>query len=141
MKSLPWLGNNSKATAILRVASSPQDSDSAFREQESSVRGYAQRMGLDLPDEEIFRVVESGRDFRGSQRESLIHHASEKSIRHIIFFGREQMTRDLAFGDWDERLVLEDKIVIHFSRENCIICKGEGCIEISIGDRSEGGPS
>lgn len=138
MKKQDWLGGNSHAIAILRAVSINQaDPEASFRDQEAKVRQYARANGLRLPEEVIVRVIETGMRFRGSQREYFIKMAVRKRIRHVIFEGRDRFARNLAGDDWCQELVSENKVVLHFVKEKCVVYAGENCVVIGVDGGSE----
>lgn len=75
--------------------------------------------------------------FKGSQREYFIKTAIRKKIRHVIFEQRAHFAKNLASDDWCQELVSENKIVLHFVKEKCVVYAGENCVVIGVDDGSE----
>lgn len=138
MKKQDWLGGNSHAIAILRAVSiNRADPEASFRDQEVKVRQYARANGLRLPEEAIARVIETGMRFKGSQREYFIKMAVRKKIRHVIFEGRDRFARNLAGDDWCQELVSENKVVLHFVKEKCVVYTDDECVVMAVEDNRE----
>lgn len=133
MKKPSWFGQNGHAIAILRAASINQaDPEASFRSQEAAVVAYARSNGLRLAGDSIVRVIEPGIRFRRSQREYFIKMAVRKKIRHVIFEQRSRFERNLASDEWCSDLILENKIVLHFVKENCVVYTDGVCVVMEV---------
>jgi site-specific DNA recombinase len=111
-----WLGLNKRSLGIVRVSSTKQEGKVSHDTQESEIKSYCARTDLDLI--EIVRIVESAAADKDRKKYELaMKKAVSLGCRHIMFYMYDRETRNLTDNERNERLVKEDKIVLHYVRE------------------------
>lgn len=119
-----WMGINKKAIAILRVSTKRQEEGVSHSLQEELVKKWATDYGLELVVEP-FKIAESAKDSENRKKyHRAIEWALKNGVRHILFYMGDREARNLTDNEHNEKLVLQDRIVIHYVRENKILHKG-----------------
>ncbi|MBK7844488.1 MAG: recombinase family protein [Bdellovibrionales bacterium] len=117
-----WIGNSNKAIAILRVSTKKQVEGLSHTIQAERVAEWIKEKGLDLI--EVFKIYESAKD---SDSRKKYHHAISWALkngaRHILFYMGDREARNLTDNEYNEKLVLQDRIVLHYVQERKILHK------------------
>lgn len=117
-----WKGKNNRAVAILRVSTKRQEQGVSHRLQKQQVDGWVERHKLDMV--KVFQISESAKD---SDNRRKYHEAIEWSlknkVRHVLFYMGDREARNLTDNEYNEKLVLQDRIVLHYVRESKILHK------------------
>ena len=117
-----WKGKNNRAVAILRVSTKRQEQGVSHSLQKQQVDGWVEKHKLDLA--KVFQISESAKD---SDNRRKYHEAIEWSlknkVRHVLFYMGDREARNLTDNEYNEKLVLQDRIVLHYVRESKILHK------------------
>lgn len=117
-----WMGKNRDAIAILRVSSHRQKGNTSHDVQESEIVAYNKFLGLNLV--QVFRVTESAKDSdQRRQYRAALTWAMDNGIRHIEFYMYDREARNLTDNEKNEKLVRQDRIVLHYVSEKKVIHK------------------
>jgi len=133
MKSNSWMGKNKKALMVVRVSGSGQEHNNSHIYQTDDGKEYARENGLDLV--EVIPIVESAK--RSELRfefHKAIAKALKNNIRHILFYKVDRESRNLTDTENNEKLVMEDKIVIHYVADRKVLHKYSPESEFMIRD-------
>jgi DNA invertase Pin-like site-specific DNA recombinase len=88
-----WITDNKTAVAIVRKSSKEQSSIS-HETQENEIRNYCERHGIQLKDENIFRIVESAKNSDERKKYgAAINSALARDIRPILFYMYDRESR------------------------------------------------
>lgn len=118
-----WMGGNNKAIAILRVSTKRQEEGVSHSLQEEQIKEWVVEYGLDLVVEP-FKIAESAKDSENrKQYHRAIDYALKKKVRHILFYMGDREARNLTDNEQNENLVRQDRIVLHYVRDNKILYK------------------
>ena len=116
-----WRGKCSKALGLPRVSTKGQKhgiDESGI--QLKAFRQYCLDNNLDLV--KVFPIAESAKDSGSrTQFHMAIQYALDNGIRHILFYLDDRESRNLTDVESNEKLVLQDKIVLHFVLERQIL--------------------
>jgi site-specific DNA recombinase len=118
-----WLGINKRGLGIVRVSSARQDGNVSHETQEAEIRKYCALHRLELTD--IIRLVESaahGKDRK--QYAAAMKRAETQGCRHVLFYVYDRETRNFTDAERNERLVRDDRLVLHYVRESKVLHKG-----------------
>lgn len=116
---------NKKSLAVIRRSSQGQKENTSAETQDREMREYAGYHGLDLCDQRVFPIIETGynRDKRTKYRE-IIQFAIKNDIRHILFYVSSREARNLSDLEDNERLIREGKIIVHHVAERKVYWRG-----------------
>lgn len=117
-----WLGKNSRAVAFLRVSSYRQQDNTSHEIQLKEIEEHCVFHGLTLV--RIEKLVESAKDSDDRKKFSEAQsRALQEQIRHHLYYMFDRETRNLTDNEANEKLVREDKIVLHYVRDRKILHK------------------
>ncbi len=115
-----WIGKNRDAIAILRVSSHRQRDNLSHDIQAKEIEAYYRTHNLDLV--RTVRFIESAKDSEKRLKyHEAIEFALENGIRHILFYMGDREARNLTDNEYNEKLVLQDRIVLHYVSERKIL--------------------
>lgn len=118
-----WIGINKRSLGIVRVSTSKQDGRVSHETQENEIRSYCARNSLEIV--ELIRITESAADGKDRRKyEEAMARAESLGCRHVLFYVYDRETRNLTDTEKNERLVREDRLVLHYVRENKVLWKG-----------------
>ncbi|MBK8201531.1 MAG: recombinase family protein [Bdellovibrionales bacterium] len=122
-REFEWMGSNSKAIAILRVSTKRQEEGVSHLLQEEQIKKWVADYGLDLVIEP-FKIAESAKDSEHRKHyHRAIEYALKNKIRHILFYMGDREARNLTDNEQNEKLVRQDRVVLHYVRDNKILYK------------------
>lgn len=113
---------NKRALAIVRRSSSGQKENTSAETQEREIREYSKRHNLDLIKFESIIETAYQADAR-KKYNALMQFALAQGIKHILFYIGSREARNLTDNEKNERLIKEDKIIIHYVSENKVFDK------------------
>lgn len=113
---------NKRALAIVRRSSSGQKENTSAETQEREIREYSMRHNLDLIKFESIIETAYQADAR-KKYNALMQFALAQGIKHILFYIGSREARNLTDNERNERLIKEDKIIIHYVSENKVFDK------------------
>lgn len=118
-----WIGINKRGFGIVRVSSSRQDGNVSHETQEAEIRRYCALHGLDLV--EVVRLVESAAEAGGRKKfAAAMKRAEAQGCRHVLFYVYDRETRNFTDAERNEQMVREDRLCLHYVRENKVLHKG-----------------
>ena len=124
---------NKKAIAILRVSSKQQEDNTSLTSQEKEIKAYCIEFGLAIVDDGVFRISESARDTDNRKKyKEAIRFALKKRIRHVIFYMNDRESRNLTDLENNEKLVKQDKIIIHHVQDRKVFHKESSVSDILV---------
>ncbi len=133
-KQFEWMGNNNKAIAILRVSTKRQEEGASHSLQEEQVRSWIADYDLNLVVDPI-KMAESAKDSENrTQYHRAIEYALKNKVRHILFYMGDREARNLTDNEYNEKLVRQDRIVLHYVRDNKILHKNSSESDFSARD-------
>lgn len=117
-----WVSDNMTGIAIVRVSSRKQESGISHETQESDIREYCERNGINLV--EVRRMVESAKPYADRKKyTAAITHAVANDIRHVLFYMFDRESRNLTDNEANEKLVKAGVICLHYVRDNKVLHK------------------
>jgi hypothetical protein len=124
---------NKKSIAILRVSSKQQERGTSLESQEKEIQGYCKEFGLEVIANGIFRISESAKDSHDRKKyKEAIRFALKNRIRHIIFYMNDRESRNLTDLEYNEKLVKQDKLVIHHVQDRKVFHQGSSVSDILV---------
>ena len=113
-----WIGENNQALLLPRVSTRKQNSSTQINE----MKEYCQYNGLRMT--KTIEVKESAKDSdKRCGYNKAINFALKNNIRHLIFLMDDREARNLTDVETNEKLVMKDKLVIHYVLDRKIIHK------------------
>lgn len=114
---------NRRAIAIYRVSSEDQKKNGSHDTQRFETTRYCKDNELNLVRE--FEIAESAKNSDERKKyKAAMNWAASHGVRHIAFYYYNRETRNLSDNEQNEKLVREDKIVLHYVHERKVIFKG-----------------
>lgn len=115
-----WMNGNNRAIAFLRVSSHRQKDNTSHATQEIEITEYSKNRGLELI--RIFPIIESAKNAEDRKQYREAHDfALKNGIRHLLFYMNDRETRNWTDAEKNEQLVMSDKIVLHYVKDNRVI--------------------
>ncbi len=114
---------NKRAIAIIRRSSMGQKENTSAETQEREIADYCKQHGLQIIKSDA--IIESA--FQPQERKKynkLMQTALKEGIKHILFYVGSRETRNLTDNEKNERLIKEDKIIVHHVSEKKVYWKG-----------------
>ncbi len=119
---MEWLGGSVKSVGILRVSSSRQKDNTSHSVQRHEIQEYCRFNQLEL--QSVFEIVESAKNSEDRKKyHAAIEFALSNRVRHVIFYMFDREARNLTDNEVNEKLVRQDKIVLHYVRERKVLHK------------------
>jgi DNA invertase Pin-like site-specific DNA recombinase len=113
---------NKRALAIVRRSSSGQKDNTSAETQEREIREYTKQNGLDLI--KLEPIIETAYQPEARKKyQALMKFALSQGIKHILFYIGSREARNLTDNEVNERLIKEDKIVVHHVSEGKVFSK------------------
>jgi DNA invertase Pin-like site-specific DNA recombinase len=117
------MNGNNKAIAILRVSTKRQEEGVSHALQAEQINEWVEKHGLNMVVAP-FKIAESAKDTENrKQYHRAIDYALNNKIRHILFYMGDREARNLTENEYNEKLVRQDRIVLHYVREDKILYK------------------
>ena len=114
---------NKRALAIVRRSSSGQQENTSGDTQDREMRGYVERLGLELIL--VDSIIETA--YKSDNRKkynALMKQALSQGIKHVLFYIGSREARNLTDNETNERLIKEDKLIIHHVSDGKVYWKG-----------------
>ena len=117
-----WRGNNNKAIGILRVSSARQKDNTSHEVQRHEVSEYCTAHNLDLSM--VVEIVESAKNSEDRTKyHAAIKSALDNKIQHVLFYMFDREARNLTDNEFNEKLVRQGRIVLHYVRDRKVLDK------------------
>jgi site-specific DNA recombinase len=114
--SRTWKLDSTQALAILRVSSYGQKDNTSRDVQDTEITAYATGHGLSIVKREP--IVESAKDSENRDKyHAAIAWALANKVRHLLFYMSDRESRNFTDMERMEKLILQDKIVVHYVRD------------------------
>ena len=114
---------NKRAVAIVRRSSQGQKENTSAETQQRDIRAYCEKHGLEIVKlESIIETAYKGEDRK--KYRALMLFAQAQGIKHILFYIGSREARNLTDNEDNERLIKEDKLIIHHVSDNKVYWKG-----------------
>ena len=116
------MGINKKSIAILRVSTKKQEEGISHKVQAERISDWVKDNDLELV--QTYKIAESAKDSESRRKyHAAIEWALKNGIRHILFYMGDREARNLTDNEYNEKLVLQDRIVLHYVQERKILYK------------------
>lgn len=121
---MEWKNDLNKRTlGIVRRSSDGQKENTSAETQERDLRRYAEANGLELIM--IEPIIETAyKTDKRKKYQALMQQAQSQGIKHILFYIGSREARNLTDNEVNEKLIKEDKIVIHHVSDGKVYWKG-----------------
>lgn len=112
-----WMGENNLGFAFVRRSWYGQEDNSSAMVQEKEIRQYCERNGIELV--RLENMIESAKDsdFR-NKFHAAVQWALKNKIRHFLYYMTDREVRNFTDLEKMEKLILSDRIVVHYVRDN-----------------------
>lgn len=113
---------NKRALAIVRRSSSGQKDNTSAETQEREILEYTRRHNLDLI--KLEPIIETAYQSEARKKyQALMKFALSQGIKHILFYIGSREARNLTDNEINERLIKNDKIIVHHVSESKVFSK------------------
>lgn len=112
-----WMGNNRQGLALIRRSWYGQEDNLSAGVQEKEITNYCRARGIELV--KIENMIESAKDsdFR-KKFHAAVEWALKNKIRHLLYYMTDREVRNFTDLEKMEKLILSDRIVVHYVRDN-----------------------
>ncbi len=111
-----WMGSDNRGLSLVRRSWYGQEDNSSGMVQEKEIKLYCEEKGIRLVKTE--NIIESAKDsdFR-KKFNSAIQWALKNKVRHLLYYMTDREVRNFTDLEKMEKLILSDRIVVHYVRD------------------------
>lgn len=112
-----WMGENRQGFAFVRRSWYGQEDNSSAMVQEKEIRAYCEHNGIELV--KLENMIESAKDSDFRRKfHAAVEWALKNKIRHFLYYMTDREVRNFTDLEKMEKLILSDRIVVHYVRDN-----------------------